>query len=161
MPSVDDVGRCINPMTVDGQTHGSIAHGVGEALFEQICLDPASGQPLTESFEEYGMPSSTTLPPLTTEIVEVLSPTNPLGIKSGSEGATAGAPAAVISGIVDALKGLRHSRHRHAGDTARHLAGDPKGKSRMRRKRRQASARTNSVVEPSARETEMARVTSR
>ncbi len=102
--AVDDVGRCINPMTVDGQTHGSIAHGVGEALFEQICLDPASGRPLTESFEEYGIPSSTTLPPLTTEIVEVLSPTNPLGIKSGSEGATAGAPAAVISGIVDALK---------------------------------------------------------
>ncbi len=102
--AVDDVGRCINPMTVDGQTHGSIAHGVGEALFEQICLDPASGRPLTESFEEYGMPSSTTLPPLTTEIVEVLSPTNPLGIKSGSEGATAGAPAAIISGLVDALK---------------------------------------------------------
>ena len=87
-------------MTVDGQTHGSIAHGVGEALIEQICLDPASGRPLTESFEEYGMPSSTTLPPLTTEIVEVLSPTNPLGIKSGSEGATAGAPAS------------RHQRHR-------------------------------------------------
>ncbi len=102
--AVDDVGRCINPMTVDGQTHGSIAHGVGEALFEQICLDPASGRPLTESFEEYGIPSSTTLPPLVTEIVEVLSPTNPLGIKSGSEGATAGAPAAVVSGIVDALK---------------------------------------------------------
>ena len=104
--AVDDVGRCINPMTVDGQTHGSIAHGVGEALFEQICLDPATGHPLTESFEEYGMPASTTLPPLKTEIVEVLSPTNPLGIKSGSEGATAGAPAAVISGIVDALQGF-------------------------------------------------------
>ena len=104
--SIDDVGRCINPMTVDGQTHGSIAHGVGEALFERIYLDPATGHPLTESFEEYGMPSSTTLPPLKTEIVEVLSPTNPFGIKSGSEGATAGAPAAIISGIVDALKGF-------------------------------------------------------
>jgi carbon-monoxide dehydrogenase large subunit len=107
--AVDDVGRCINPMTVDGQTHGSIAHGVGEALCEQICLDRESGSPLTESFMEYGMPSSTTMPFFTTEIVEVLSPTNPLGIKSGSEGATAGAPAAVISGIIDALKefGLR------------------------------------------------------
>jgi carbon-monoxide dehydrogenase large subunit len=102
--AVDDVGRCINPMTVDGQTHGSIAHGVGEALCEQICLDPASGRPLTESFMEYGIPSSTTMPFFTTEIVEVLSPTNPFGIKSGSEGATAGAPATVISGIVDALK---------------------------------------------------------
>ena len=86
--AVDDVGRCINPMTVDGQTHGSIAHGVGEALCEQICLDPASGRPLTELFLEYGIPSSTTMPFFTTEIVEVLSPTNPLGIKSGSEGAT-------------------------------------------------------------------------
>jgi len=102
--AVDDVGRCINPMTVDGQTHGSIAHGVGEALCEQICFDPASGRPLTESFMEYGIPSSTTMPFFTTEIVEVLSPTNPFGIKSGSEGATAGAPAVVISGIVDALK---------------------------------------------------------
>jgi carbon-monoxide dehydrogenase large subunit len=104
--SVDDVGRCINPMTVDGQTHGSIAHGVGEALFEKIRLDKGSGRPLTQSFEEYSIPSSTTLPPLETKIVEVLSPTNPLGIKSGSEGATAGAPACIISGIVDALKGF-------------------------------------------------------
>lgn len=102
--AVDDVGRCINPMTVDGQTHGSIAHGVGEALCEQICLDPSSGRPLTESFMEYGIPSSTTMPFFTTEIVEILSPTNPLGIKSGSEGATAGAPAVVMSGILDALK---------------------------------------------------------
>ena len=108
--AVDDVGRCINPMTVDGQTHGSIAHGVGEALCEQICLDPSTGRPLTESFMEYGMPSTTTVPFFTCEIVEVLSPTNPLGIKSGSEGATAGAPAVVISGIVDALKefGIRN-----------------------------------------------------
>ena len=99
--SVDDVGRCINPMTVDGQTHGSIAHGVGEALCEQICLDPSSGHPLTQSFMEYGMPSSTTMPFLTCEIVEVLSPTNPLGIKSGSEGATAGAPAVVKRTLAD------------------------------------------------------------
>ena len=104
--SVDDVGRCINPMTVDGQTLGSIAHGVGEALTEQICLDPGSGRPLTELFMEYGVPSSTTLPKVATQIVEVLSPTNPLGIKSGSEGATAGAPACVVSGIVDALRGF-------------------------------------------------------
>jgi carbon-monoxide dehydrogenase large subunit len=104
--SVDDVGRCINPMTVDGQTHGAIAHGIGEALWEQICIDPHSGETRTRSFMDYGMPLSATVPPFTTEIVEVLSPTNPLGIKSGSEGATAGAPAVVISGIVDALKEL-------------------------------------------------------
>jgi carbon-monoxide dehydrogenase large subunit len=101
--AVDDVGRCINPMTVDGQTHGSIAHGVGEALWEQICIDKDTGATLTNSFREYGMPLSATLPPFKTEIVEILSPTNPLGIKSGSEGPTSGAPAVVISGVVDAL----------------------------------------------------------
>ena len=104
--SVDDVGRCINPMTVDGQTHGCIAHGVGEAMSEQIFIDPASGQPLTGSFMDYGMPLADTLPSFKTAIVEILSPTNPLGVKSASEGATTAAPAAVINAIVNALAPL-------------------------------------------------------
>ena len=53
---IDDVGRCINPLIVHGQTHGAIAQGVGQALWEQIYLDPDSGQPLTGSFMDYGMP---------------------------------------------------------------------------------------------------------
>jgi aerobic carbon-monoxide dehydrogenase large subunit len=101
--AVDDVGRCINPMLVDGQTHGCIAHGVGEALSEQIHIDPRSGQNLTGSFLDYAMPLADTLPSFDTKIVENLSPTNPLGIKSGSEGATTAAPAAVINAIIDAL----------------------------------------------------------
>jgi carbon-monoxide dehydrogenase large subunit len=104
--AVDDVGRCINPMTVDGQTHGCIAHGVGEALSEQIYIDQASGQNLTGSFLDYGMPLADTLPSFTTAIVEILSPTNPLGIKSGSEGATTAAPAAVINAVIDALAAI-------------------------------------------------------
>jgi aerobic carbon-monoxide dehydrogenase large subunit len=104
--SVDDVGRCINPMTVDGQTHGCIAHGVGEAMSERIFIDPASGQNLTGSFMDYGMPRADSLPSFATAIVEVLSPTNPLGVKSASEGATTAAPAAVINAIVDALAPL-------------------------------------------------------
>jgi carbon-monoxide dehydrogenase large subunit len=104
--NVDDVGRCINPMTVDGQTHGCIAHGIGEALSEQCYVDPATGQTLTGSFADYGIPLSDRLPLFTTEIVEILSPTNPLGIKSGSEGATTAAPAAIINAIIDALSGL-------------------------------------------------------
>jgi carbon-monoxide dehydrogenase large subunit len=104
--AVDDVGRCINPMTVDGQTHGCIAHGVGEALSEQIHIDRASGQNLTGSFLDYGMPLADTLPSFKTEIVEILSPTNPLGIKSGSEGATTAAPAAVINAVIDALAAI-------------------------------------------------------
>jgi carbon-monoxide dehydrogenase large subunit len=104
--NVDDVGRCINPMTVDGQTHGCIAHGIGEALSEQCYVDAATGQNLTGSFADYGIPLSDRLPLFTTEIVEILSPTNPLGIKSGSEGATTAAPAAIINAIIDALSGL-------------------------------------------------------
>ena len=68
-------------MIVDGQTHGAIAQGVGQAMWEQCAIDPDSGQPVCGSFMDYGMPRSNTLPSFTTEIVEVLSPTNPLGIK--------------------------------------------------------------------------------
>jgi carbon-monoxide dehydrogenase large subunit len=101
--SVDDVGRCINPLIVDGQSHGSIAHGVGEAISEQFYTDPDSGQPLVGSFMDYGMPRADNLPALRTEIMEILSPTNPLGIKSAGEGPTTSAPAAVVNAIVDAL----------------------------------------------------------
>jgi len=101
--SIDDVGRCINPLIVHGQTHGAIAQGVGQAMWEQIYLDPDSGQPLTGSMMDYGMPRAGLLPSFTTRIAEVLSPTNPLGIKAGGEGGTTAAPAVIVSGIVDAL----------------------------------------------------------
>jgi carbon-monoxide dehydrogenase large subunit len=104
--SVDDVGRAINPLIVDGQSHGSIAHGVGEALSEECAYDRASGQPLSGSFMDYGMPHADDLPRLDTEILEILSPTNPLGIKSAGEGPTTAAPAAVVNAIVDALAPL-------------------------------------------------------
>ena len=104
--SVDDVGRCINPLIVHGQTHGAIAQGVGQAVSEQIYLDPDSGQPLTGSLMDYAMPRADTLPAFAVEIAEVLSPTNPLGIKAGGEGGTTAAPAAVVSGILDALRPL-------------------------------------------------------
>jgi carbon-monoxide dehydrogenase large subunit len=101
--SVDDVGRCINPLIVEGQAHGAIVQGIGQALWEQCVNDADSGQPLCGSLMDYGMPRSDRLPSFITEIVEVLSPTNPLGIKAGGEGGTTAAPAVIISGIVDAL----------------------------------------------------------
>jgi aerobic carbon-monoxide dehydrogenase large subunit len=101
--SVDDVGRAINPLIVDGQSHGSIAHGVGEALSEECVYDHSTGQPLSGSFMDYGMPHAEDLPLIDTEIIEVLSPTNPLGIKSAGEGPTTSALAAVVNAIVDAL----------------------------------------------------------
>ena len=107
--SVDDVGRCINPLIVDGQTHGAIAQGVGQALWEQCVVD-GFGQPLCGSFMDYGMPRAHLLPSFVTEIVEVLSPTNPLGIKAGGEGGTTSALAVIVSAIVDALSqyGVTH-----------------------------------------------------
>ena len=108
--SIDDVGRCINPLIVHGQTHGAIAQGVGQAMWEQCYTDPDSGQPLCGSLMDYGMPRADNIPSFTCEIAEVLSPTNPLGIKAGGEGGTTGAPAAVVSAIVDALSvyGIRN-----------------------------------------------------
>jgi carbon-monoxide dehydrogenase large subunit len=102
--AVDDVGRCINPLIVHGQTHGGIAQGVGQALWEECALDPDSGQPLAGSFMDYGMPRSDRLPSFNAEIVEVLSPTNPFGIKAGGEGGTTPALAVIVSAVLDALK---------------------------------------------------------
>ena len=114
--SVDDVGRCINPLIVHGQTHGGIAQGVGQALWEQCYVDPDSGQPLTGSFMDYGMPRADTLPSFKTEIVEVLSPTNPLGIKAGGEGGTTPAPGGDRQRHRRCAARLRHPRHQDAGD---------------------------------------------
>ena len=100
--TVDDVGRCINPLIVHGQTHGGIAQGVGQAMWEQLRLD-ASGQPISASLMDYGMPRFDNLPSFRTEIAEVLSPTNPLGIKAGGEGGTTPALSVMVNAVVDAL----------------------------------------------------------
>ena len=101
--TVDDVGRCINPLIVHGQTHGGIAQGVGQALWEHCTIDPSSGQPLSGSFMDYGMPRFDNMPSYKADIVEVISPTNPFGIKAGGEGGTTPAPAVIMSAIDDAL----------------------------------------------------------
>jgi carbon-monoxide dehydrogenase large subunit len=101
--AVDDVGRCINPLIVHGQTHGGAAQGIGQAISEICWFDPETGQAHTGSLMDYAIPRADTLPAFDAEIVEVLSPTNPLGIKAAGEGATTPAPAAVINAIVDAL----------------------------------------------------------
>ncbi len=102
--AVDDVGRCINPMIVRGQTHGGIAQGVGQALLEHCSIELSSGQPLCGSFMDYGIPRADLFPEIKDEIVDVLSTPNPLGIKAGGEGGTTPALGAVINAIVDALK---------------------------------------------------------
>ncbi len=102
--AVDDVGRVINPLIVDGQTHGSIAQGVGQALWERCVVDEDSGQPLSGSLMDYAIPRADELPAFVTAVNEVPSPTNPLGVKSAGEGPTTPALAVVINAIVDALR---------------------------------------------------------
>ena len=108
--AVDDVGRAVNPMIVHGQTHGGLAQGVGQALLEHSHYDPQTGQLLAASFMDYAMPRADLFPEIKTALSEVPSPTNPLGVRSGGEGGTTPALAAVINAIVNALSefGVRH-----------------------------------------------------
>ena len=108
--AIDDVGRVINPLLVDGQTQGGIAQGVGQALIEECVYDPDTGQLLSGSFLDYGMPRADDFSDFKLGHNEVLAPNNPLGIKGAGEGGTTGAPPAVINAIVDALRelGVRH-----------------------------------------------------
>jgi aerobic carbon-monoxide dehydrogenase large subunit len=101
--AVDDVGRAVNPLILHGQAHGGIVQGVGQALLEQCVYDPASGQLLSGSFMDYAMPRARDMPSFATEISEVPSPSNRLGIRAGGEGGTTPALAVVINAIVDAL----------------------------------------------------------
>ena len=100
--AVDDVGRAINPMVVHGQTHGGAAQGIGQALWE-LCAYDAQGQLLSASFMDYAMPRADILPAFVTDISEVLTPTNRLGVRGAGEGGTTGALGAVVNAVVDAL----------------------------------------------------------
>ncbi len=100
--AVDDVGHAINPMVVHGQTHGGAAQGIGQALWE-LCAYDAQGQLLSASFMDYAMPRADILPAFTTEISEVPTPTNRLGVRGAGEGGTTGALGAVVNAVVDAL----------------------------------------------------------
>ncbi|HSF07715.1 MAG TPA: xanthine dehydrogenase family protein molybdopterin-binding subunit [Methylomirabilota bacterium] len=103
--SVDDVGRAVNPLILEGQAHGGIAAGVGQALWEQCAYD-ASGQLQSATFMDYAIPRADALPDFTTELSEVPSTSNPLGLRGGGEGGTTPALGAVVNAIVDALAEL-------------------------------------------------------
>lgn len=101
--AVDDVGTVVNPLTLEGQLHGSTAQGLGETLLEQVIYERGSGQLVTGSFQDYAMPRADNMPPIVGETRPVPTQTNPLGVKGGSESGNVGAPAAIINAIVDAL----------------------------------------------------------
>ncbi len=103
---VDDLGLVLNPLLADGQVHGGIAQGVGQALLEDMIYDRESGQVLSGSFMDYAMPRADTFPNLGVEMHEVLCRSNPLGVKGAGEGGTVGATPCVINAVLDALAPL-------------------------------------------------------
>ena len=108
---VDDFGRAINPLLLEGQVHGGTVQGIGQALLELGRYDAESGQLLTGSFMDYALPRADDVPAFECSFHHVPSPGNPLGVKGAGEAGAVGAPAAVINALVDALRaraGLRH-----------------------------------------------------
>lgn len=100
--AVDDCGKVINPLLVDGQIHGGIVQGMGQALFEEVVYDE-SGQLLTASLMNYALPRAADLPRLNLTRTETPTPVNPLGIKGIGEAGTIGSTPAVVNAVVDAL----------------------------------------------------------
>ena len=103
---VDDLGRVLNPLIVRGQIHGGVVQGLGQALLEHQVYDRESGQLISGSFMDYGMPRADTMPNMETELEEVPCKTNPLGVKGIGESGTIGAPPTVINALIDALSPL-------------------------------------------------------
>jgi aerobic carbon-monoxide dehydrogenase large subunit len=101
--AADDFGRLINPMIVEGQVHGGIAQGVGQALLEGCHYDVETGQLITASYNDYAMPRADNLPSFMVSTTETVCPGNPLGLKGCGEAGAIGSPPAVINALTDAL----------------------------------------------------------
>jgi len=106
---VHDCGQIVNPMIVEGQIHGGIAQGLGQALFEQVVYNE-DGQPLSGSLMDYAIPRAVDIPELILDTVDTISPTNPLGAKGIGSVSTVPSPAALANGIMAAISstGVRH-----------------------------------------------------
>jgi len=104
--AVDDLGRVINPMIVDGMVHGGIAQGVGQALCEGAVYDGQSGQLVTGTMMDYAVPKADMLPMYETDRTVTPTPVNPMGIKGAGETGTIAATPAVVNAVVDALAPL-------------------------------------------------------
>jgi carbon-monoxide dehydrogenase large subunit len=107
--AVDDCGRVLHPAIVEGQTHGSLAQGIGQALYEHVRYGP-DGQPQVSSLVDYHAPAAPDLPPFTTDRLVTPAPSNPLGVKGGGEAGCIGAPPAIVNAALDALRpyGVTH-----------------------------------------------------
>lgn len=107
---MDDFGRALNPLLLQGQIHGGVGQGVGQALTEKTIYDPESGQLLSGSFMDYALPRADTVPHVKFDMHNSLCKTNPLGVKGAGEAGAIGAPPAVVNAIVNAI-------HEHTGVT--------------------------------------------
>ena len=107
--AVDDCGTIINPLLVEGQQHGGIASGVGQALYEEVRFD-ADGNPITSNFADYAFPSAADMPSFDVRSTVTPSPRNPLGAKGIGEAATIGSTPAIQNAVIDAVAhlGVRH-----------------------------------------------------
>jgi carbon-monoxide dehydrogenase large subunit len=107
--AVDDCGRIVNPMVVEGQQHGGIVQGIAQALYEEVAHDDA-GNPLTATFADYGIPSAAELPSIDAHTIETPSPVNPLGAKGIGQAGAIGSTPAVQNAVIDAVAhlGVRH-----------------------------------------------------
>ncbi len=103
--AVDDCGRAVNPLLIDGQAHGGAAQGIGQALMETVSYG-SGGEPLVRGFSDYAMPHATDLPAFECGHTEVPTTMNPLGVRGVGEGATIGATPAVVNAVLDALAPL-------------------------------------------------------
>jgi carbon-monoxide dehydrogenase large subunit len=103
---VDDLGVVINPMIVEGQIHGALAQGLGQALMEHVIYDEGSGQLVSGTFTDYAMPRADDLPPIAIAFHNVPARTNPLGVKGIGEAGCTGSPPAIMNAILDALRPL-------------------------------------------------------
>jgi carbon-monoxide dehydrogenase large subunit len=104
--AVDDFGTIINPMIVEGQVHGGVVQGIGQALLENCVYDPESGQLLSGSMMDYAMPRADDFPQFKLDTVCTPCTHNPLGTKGCGEAGAIGSPPAVINALLDALRGL-------------------------------------------------------
>ena len=121
--AVDDAGRVINPLILEGQVHGGVAQGAAQALMEEVRYDE-DGNPVTSNLADYAMISAAELPSFEVVHMETPTPLNPLGAKGIGESGTIGSTPAVQSAVVDAAGPPRRPPHRHAGLAAAGLAGD-------------------------------------
>jgi carbon-monoxide dehydrogenase large subunit len=104
--AVDDAGTIINPLLATGQIHGGVVQGIGQALHEEVCYDRETGQLLTGSLLDYGVPRADSLPAFRSQFQETPSPINPLGVKGIGESGAIGAPPTIVHAVLDALAPL-------------------------------------------------------